>query len=331
MADGILLDNDVIFDNDNAALADGSVTIYETGTTTLVTLYSDAAGTTPTTNPIELDGSGRAPKVFVTTSTTLDAVIRDKNGALVRTNPTLPRVGQSASSAASVSIDPIIGVNDPATWPSAAWTGGDPQLGTPAADVQTGLEALAGRITPFSAFMEFEVLRATTPTAARTVLELGTFAVLDEADRTLSQSVWNTGTSTTEGLISPAKMEAKLADYTSAIETASSGQLSIAADASLTWTHGITAPVKVLSFELVCITADGIFSPADRVPINPASNHTDATAATNGIVALNNSDGTIDVYCGAAIQIIAPGGAGAPTRLTIDFAKWELVIHAMTF
>lgn len=205
MADGILLDNDVIFDNDNDPLSGGSVTVYETGTTTLVTLYSDAAGTTPTTNPIEVDGSGRAPKVFVTTTSTLDAVIRDANGALIRTVTSIARVGQAANSADNVSITPIVGINDPATWVS-----GDPKTGTPAADVQTGLEAMAARFTPITDFMEFDFLTSASATTGRTALGLGTFAVLDEADRTLSQSVWDTGTSTTEGLISPAKLDSKI-------------------------------------------------------------------------------------------------------------------------
>lgn len=48
------------FDNNGLVLAGGKIYTYEAGTTTPLAAYTDEGGLTPQTNPIILDGSGRA-------------------------------------------------------------------------------------------------------------------------------------------------------------------------------------------------------------------------------------------------------------------------------
>jgi hypothetical protein len=48
------------FDNNGALLASGTLTYYRAGTTTLLNIYSDAAGTTTLPNPLTLNSAGRA-------------------------------------------------------------------------------------------------------------------------------------------------------------------------------------------------------------------------------------------------------------------------------
>ncbi|MEO0437891.1 MAG: hypothetical protein AAF098_13380 [Pseudomonadota bacterium] len=52
------------FDQFDVPLAGGKLFFYETGTTTLADTFSDEALTTPNTNPVILDASGKQPDVF---------------------------------------------------------------------------------------------------------------------------------------------------------------------------------------------------------------------------------------------------------------------------
>ena len=51
-------------DNDGVPLAGGFIYTYAAGTTTPLAAYTDSTGVTPQTNPIVLDGNGRALSGF---------------------------------------------------------------------------------------------------------------------------------------------------------------------------------------------------------------------------------------------------------------------------
>lgn len=74
-------------------LPNGSLTFYDRGTTTPRNTYSDPELTTPNTNPVILDGGGRA-----NTNIWLDGeytvVLEDSLGAVVWTRDVAPEVGQ---------------------------------------------------------------------------------------------------------------------------------------------------------------------------------------------------------------------------------------------
>ena len=312
MADGILVDNAVILDNSGNPLANGTVTIFETGTTTLFTLYSDSAGTVVTSNPVELDASGRMPQTFINTSTAVKSVIRTEGGAQIREIDPVPRVGQAVNTAANVGISPIVGV---------------PRTGTSETDVQGALEELAARIVPWSDFTEDTLLPATSAPAWRTELGLGSMSLLNEADRSLNQSTWNAGSSTTEALVSPEKLNATIADYLSDRQ-AKSGQLSISASGETTWSHGLSSTPDLVTPQLVCITADSPFSVGDRALVGPGRAEFSGAATTDGCV-IEITSTQVKARFGPEFYLLT--NAATPAAHSIDFAKWELVFAAQAF
>jgi hypothetical protein len=89
--------------------ASGSVYVYQTLTTTLVTVYSDSGLTTPITNPINLDANGQA-KFFVsgTVNLRLDAYTGLAGaGTLIESlDPVFPTGGGSVNVATSTTVPP---------------------------------------------------------------------------------------------------------------------------------------------------------------------------------------------------------------------------------
>lgn len=71
------------FDDSGDPLSGGTLTFYETGTTTFADTYSDPALTTLNTNPVVLDGAGRIGDVFF--SGELKVVIKDASGVTIET------------------------------------------------------------------------------------------------------------------------------------------------------------------------------------------------------------------------------------------------------
>lgn len=69
------------FDNSGRVLDSGQLFFYDSGTTTLKDVYSDPDGLTPIDNPVELDGSGRTPNIYLEGSYKL--IIKDKNDAQI--------------------------------------------------------------------------------------------------------------------------------------------------------------------------------------------------------------------------------------------------------
>jgi hypothetical protein len=77
--------------------AGGALYVYKTGTTTLVTLYSDGGLTIPITNPITLDVNGEA-SFYVSTATNLKLVSYSAVGSLLETlDPVYPISATSSS------------------------------------------------------------------------------------------------------------------------------------------------------------------------------------------------------------------------------------------
>jgi hypothetical protein len=71
------------FDDSGDPLSGGSITFYETGTTTEATTYSDEALTTANDNPVVLDAAGRQPNIFFAGQ--LKAVLKTSGGVIVET------------------------------------------------------------------------------------------------------------------------------------------------------------------------------------------------------------------------------------------------------
>lgn len=114
MADQLIPDIAPVLDANGDPVSGGTVTFYQTGTTTLVTIYSDSAGTSPLSNPVTLDAAGRpSSQIFYTGSTGVKAVIKNSLGVTVRTVGPIPRVSISDAAASGITFNPI--VNNAAT------------------------------------------------------------------------------------------------------------------------------------------------------------------------------------------------------------------------
>lgn len=83
------------------------VTFYASGTTTPKTVYSDAALTTPLSQPVATDSEGNLQQVFVSGGAT-KAIITDADGATVATIDPVLRVSASSSAASNVTFDATV-------------------------------------------------------------------------------------------------------------------------------------------------------------------------------------------------------------------------------
>lgn len=73
-------------DSTGAPYAGGSLTFYETGSTTPADSYSDSTLTTPNSNPVVLDSAGRIPNdVFLDPNVTYKVVLKDADGVTIWT------------------------------------------------------------------------------------------------------------------------------------------------------------------------------------------------------------------------------------------------------
>lgn len=85
-----------------------TATFYASGTMTLITVYSDEAGTIATTNPITADGNGVFPQVFFNGEAKV--IVRDADGATLWTVDPCPATSGDVTGAASVSFNPTVAV-----------------------------------------------------------------------------------------------------------------------------------------------------------------------------------------------------------------------------
>ena len=103
MTTGNLVQNGMqqFFDNNGDPLAAGYVYTYVVGTTTPLATYQDAALTVVNTNPVRLDGAGRA---MIYASSALRQVVKTANGVTVWDTPTQSAlsVGQVTSNLATI-------------------------------------------------------------------------------------------------------------------------------------------------------------------------------------------------------------------------------------
>jgi hypothetical protein len=85
-----------------------TATFYASGTMTLITVYSDEAGTIATTNPITADGNGIFPQSFVTVEAKV--IVQDADGATLWTVDPCPATSGDVTGAANVSFTPTVEV-----------------------------------------------------------------------------------------------------------------------------------------------------------------------------------------------------------------------------
>lgn len=106
--------------------------VYETGTTTPVTVYTDTGLSVAHANPIVSDGSGYFAQAFYGGATALKVVVTDSADATIVTYDPVPLVSLSESAASDVTHAP--------------------STGNTATDVQTAIDNLSDGTAEFQAF-----------------------------------------------------------------------------------------------------------------------------------------------------------------------------------
>jgi hypothetical protein len=108
MADQLLAGLPPVLDFSGDVVAGGSVTFFETNTTTPVAIWSDIAATIPLANPLTLDSAGRpSSQIFYVGTVAVKEVIKDAGGATLYTVDPSPRFSVTAAAAAGVTYSPI--------------------------------------------------------------------------------------------------------------------------------------------------------------------------------------------------------------------------------
>ncbi len=103
MADQLGTDFPVIRDVRDEPLAGGSVEFFQSGTSTPLTVYTDADLTTPAGSSVTLDSAGRHVQVFVSEGVAVRAVHKDAEGTTIRTIDPAGRLLVASSGAGQVS------------------------------------------------------------------------------------------------------------------------------------------------------------------------------------------------------------------------------------
>jgi hypothetical protein len=137
-------------------------------------------------------------------------------------------------------------------------------------------------------------------------------------------ATWETGTSTTESLVSPAKVKAAIsssvvfsASYISAEQTITAGGL-------LTLTHSLGAMPSLIQARIVCKTAQFNYSIGDELVVNNGENAI-ANASYGHSVVLDSTNLTVRYGVSGGYQIFNKSTGAAQT---ITAASWRLVVRA---
>ena len=156
MANVIDLNVNRAVDGNGNPVAGAKAYFYQSGTTTPVTVYSDAAATTPHATPVVADGSGVFPAIYGASGASLKVNVTTASGAAVSGYPRDPVIlfTDTSTGAASISFAPI--------------------SGNGATNVQTAIANIQAVVNNISAAAR-GVLDETTLSAMRTALELPSY------------------------------------------------------------------------------------------------------------------------------------------------------------
>lgn len=96
-----------VFDNQGNVLSGGKIYVYTAGTTTPETTWSDLGLTTPNTNPLVLQSSGRlATEVWFSATVVYKFVLKDSNNNVLGTWDNISGIGSPTPSSANVTFLP---------------------------------------------------------------------------------------------------------------------------------------------------------------------------------------------------------------------------------
>ena len=132
-------------------------------------------------------------------------------------------------------------------------------------------------------------------------------------------SAWEAGTSTTESLVSPAKVKAAVDAFAGWYYE--SAQTSYTNGSKLTFTHNLGVNSPIMQFDFVCTVANNGYSVGDAItisPFNPTSNR--------GFLVVHVDSNTKDVIFGSGRQ--SAFNKSTFVEFFLDQTQWQVVMRA---
>lgn len=287
-------------DADRTPLAGGTVTFFESGTTSLASIFADDGGTVALDNPVEADSTGAIVQVFKTSSTDVKAVIRRSDGSLVSTLDPCPLGVSTGLGASEIVFTPSAG--NPATNVQDAIDGNTTRLDALGSPGSTGIQMLA----------------AGSATDGRDVLALGGLAtqdILDEDDF-----------ATNSATRPPSQQSAKAYHTANTALTksyASTGN-AITSGAQLSLTHGLSVRPSIVVLKLVNVTAEYGYTTGDEIIATMNS----SDAATTRINSVRLTTSRVIIRFSNAVECFATGNDGTGAAVALTNANWTLSVLA---
>ena len=136
---------------------------------------------------------------------------------------------------------------------------------------------------------------------------------------TKAEATWEAGTSTTDSLVSPAKVKAAV--YAFAGWDYESAQTSYTNGSKLTFTHNLGVNSPIMQFDFVCTVANNGYSVGDAITIsqfNPTSNR--------GFLVVHVDSNTKDVIFGYGRQ--SAFNKSTFVEFFLDQTQWQVVMRA---
>lgn len=309
---------------------------YQTGTTTPVTIYSDAAATTPHTNPVVADSGGRFAQVFYSGGTEVKVVIKTSAGATLYQYDPAPMTKNTASGAADISFSPVTYNSatdvqqaiENMTMNVSAFAKtilDDGDAGTVRATINA-MSRFVATVTDWDDAIDFGAYVADSSAAnAPAVAAFNGFVVQNNADTSIHQLLFRQGSDEVwhRRFLSTWQPWRKLLDtgnfdelpYTSSAQTiTTAGALALA--------HGLGAVPSFHTATLKCITTDAGYAVNDVIAV-----HVGAGGSTKANSAYYNSTNVVVKFSDQTNCFTAAHKTtGAATAL--DNAKWQLIIKA---
>lgn len=155
---------------------------------------------------------------------------------------------------------------------------------------------------------------------------LGTFT----PSGTPSQAIatWLVGTSTTESLISPAKLDDKVADSIGSLSTFTKQYLSssqtITSAGLLTLAHSLGAVPKIVLLELTCLAAEANYAVNDVITVGVSS----TTTSTNKFTSVSYGVTNISIRYSDSASVFTAGNKTTGAAVGLTNGNWSLRARA---
>jgi hypothetical protein len=287
-------------DADRTPLAGGSVTFFQSGTTSLATIYANDAGSVALDNPLEADSTGAIVQVFKTATYDVKAVIRRSDGSLVQT------------------IDPCaLGISTGLAASEIVFTASS---GNPATNVQDAIDGNTDRLDDLGTpgVTGIALLATGSATDARTALGLGGLA---------TQSILDEDNFATNSATRPPSQQSTKAYHTAntalTLSFESTGN-AIASGAQINVTHGLSTKPKSVQISLVNVTGEYGFSTGDEIIATMAC----SDASVSRFNALRITTSRVIIRLSSATECFATANDGTGAAVALTNANWTLTVRA---